>query len=79
MNNIINKNNKSINTDNKNINTNKNNYKYFPKNKDELKKIIEQEIEINGNNCNLNIIDTSRITDMSYLFWYSKFNGDINN
>ncbi len=60
-------------------------YKYFPKTKEELVEIIKAEVERKGWNCNLNHIDTSRITDMSYLFSsnrYSgydleKFNGDI--
>ena len=48
-----------------------------PKNKVELKKIIEETIKEQGNNCDLNFIDTSKITDMSYLFYNTKFNGDI--
>ena len=48
-----------------------------PKTKDELKKIIEDTIKEQGYNCNLNFIDTSEITDMSYLFSVSNFNGDI--
>ena len=48
-----------------------------PKTKDELKKIIEYTIKEQGYNCNLNFIDTSKITDMSRLFCGSKFNGDI--
>ena len=52
-------------------------YNYYPKTKDELKDIIDQRIESEGNECNLNDIDTSNITDMSYLFEYSDFNGDI--
>lgn len=48
-----------------------------PKNKLELQEIIEQEISIHGNNCDLNHIDTSLITDMSGLFCRSEFNGDI--
>ena len=48
-----------------------------PKTKDELKKIIEDTIKEQGNNCDLNFIDTSKITDMSMLFHRSKFNGDI--
>ena len=52
-------------------------YNYHPKTKDELKDIIKQKIESEGNECNLNDIDTSNITDMSNLFAYSEFNGDI--
>ena len=63
------------------------NFKYFlneadktavqPKNKVELMKIIKETIKEQGNNCDLNFIDTSKITDMSYLFYNTKFNGDI--
>ena len=49
----------------------------FPKTKDELKQMIKDEISKNGNECSLNHIDVSEITDMSYLFRESKFNGDI--
>jgi len=63
-------------------------YKYKPKNKEELVKTIKKEIyEVQGTPDNpnwqadLNCIDTSLITDMSYLFSYisklDKFNGDI--
>ena len=52
-------------------------YIYHPKTKDELKDIIKQRIESEGNECDLNDIDTSNITDMSNLFAYSRFNGDI--
>ena len=51
--------------------------KVQPKNRKELVKIIEDTIKKEGYNCNLNFIDTSLITDMSYLFSGSKFNGDI--
>ena len=51
----------------------------FPKTKDELKQMIKDEISENGNECSLNHIDVSEITDMSYLFRESKFNGDISN
>ena len=52
-------------------------YSCRPTNKDELKKIIDDRIEKEGPDCNLNDIDTSLITDMSYLFKYSNFTGDI--
>ena len=48
-----------------------------PKNKVELMKIIKDTIKEQGNNCDLNFIDTSKIIDMSYLFYNTKFNGDI--
>ena len=54
-----------------------NNYKYFPKSKDELKDIILKRIKHEGNEVDLNDIDVSKITDMSNLFEYSEFNGDI--
>ena len=52
-------------------------YIYHPKTRNELEDIINQRIESEGNECNLNDIDTSNITDMSYLFEDSEFNGDI--
>ena len=48
-----------------------------PKNKTELLKLIEERISKDGNECDLNDIDTSLITDMSDLFSGSKFNGNI--
>ena len=50
---------------------------YYPKTKEELKDIIKQRIESEGNDCNLNDIYTGNITNMSNLFEYSDFNGDI--
>ena len=52
-------------------------FKIQPKTKEELKQIIEDTIKEKGNECDLNFIDTSLITDMSYLFQHSNFNGDI--
>ena len=57
--------------------TTRNQYALFPKTKGELKEMIKKEIEKNGNECNLNHIDVSKITDMEDMFRGSKFNGDI--
>ena len=52
-------------------------YSYQPTCKDELEEIINKRVSKEGPNCNLNDIDTSLITDMSFLFYGSDFNGDI--
>ena len=52
-------------------------YTLFPKTKDELKQMIEDEISKKGINCSLNHIDVSEITDMTMMFYDSKFMGDI--
>ena len=52
-------------------------YSFKPRTKHELQSIISERIDKEGNECNLNDIDTSLITDMSELFADSKFNGDI--
>lgn len=52
-------------------------YTSFPKTKEELYDIVESEIKKNGNECSLNHIDVSKITDLSTLFCDSKFDGDI--
>ena len=55
-------------------------YNYHPKTKDELKQIIKERIKRKGPECDLNDIDVSNITDMSYLFCqFFRFNGDISN
>ena len=61
----------------KSKNKNNNNYKYFPKTKKELRDIIKKRTKQKGNEVNLNDIDISEITDMSYLFEGTNFNGDI--
>ena len=45
--------------------------------KKHLLSLILENIELNGKNCNLNHIDTSRITDMSWLFHNKDCNVDI--
>ncbi len=48
-----------------------------PKDRDNLIKIIKDTIEKEGNECDLNFIDVSEITDMNCVFAGSEFNGDI--
>ena len=50
-------------------------YNHHPKEK--LKDLIEELIKERGNEADLNDVDVSQITDMSYLFYKSNFNGDI--
>ena len=61
------------------LNVSKHTLTLFPKTKDELKQMIENEISKNGNECSLNHINVSKITDMSRLFSGSNFTGDISN
>ena len=48
-----------------------------PKDRIELKSIIKNYTKLSSNTCSLNWIDVSYITNMSSMFSYSKFNGDI--
>ena len=55
-------------------------YEYFPKTKQELRKNIQELLDKNIHD--FNCIDTSEITDMSNLFYNSKFeniNIDVSN
>jgi hypothetical protein len=45
--------------------------------KKHLLKLIKKEMRLNGPNCDLNHIDVSSVEDMSCIFSYSEFNGDI--
>ena len=56
-----------------------NSYKYHPKERKDLRKLIEQRIKEEGNEVDLNDIDVSEIIDMSRLFENLNFNGDISN
>jgi hypothetical protein len=47
------------------------------KDKQHLLKIIDEEIKLNGNDCDLNHIDISNLKELSYLFYMSSFNGEI--
>ena len=58
-------------------NRNKINYKYYPKTREELREIIKQRIEQEGDEVDLNDIDVLEITDMHGLFLDLDFNGDI--
>ena len=48
-----------------------------PKEKKELRDIIDKSIEILGFDADLNFIDTSLITNMASLFYKSVFNGNV--
>jgi surface protein len=60
-----------------NKNTKVQNYNYFPKDRKELRELIEKLIKERGFDADLNDIDVSEITDMHSLFLNSRFNGDI--
>ena len=45
--------------------------------KEHLQQLIKNEIKTHGNNCDLNHIDVSNVTNMSNMFYKSTFNGNI--
>jgi len=49
----------------------------YQANDKEIRPLVKVSIEIFGNNCNLNWIDTSNITNINNIFSFTKFNGDI--
>ena len=51
--------------------------KVIARDSEHLKQLIKETIEQEGPNCDLNFIDVSQVTDMSDLFSWSPFNGDI--
>lgn len=53
------------------------NPKIIAKNRRHLEKLIEQQIELHGDECDLNHIDVSNVESLRAVFYLSTFNGDI--
>jgi surface protein len=59
-------------TDDRNVDAQE--YKYFPKDREELGKYMKEIFDKDGNDGNFNIIDTSAITDFTNFFmWSSRY------
>ena len=52
-------------------------YKIKVQSKEDLRKLISKTIKEQGNTCDLNFIDVSELTDLSFTFRNSEFNGNI--
>ena len=52
-------------------------HKIIAENKEHLKELIKNEMNTYGQECDLNHINVSKVTDMSSLFYKSYFNGNI--
>ena len=47
------------------------------KDRDHLNALIEEKIKFHSNKFDLNHLDVSKVTDISYMFYSSEFNGDL--
>ena len=44
---------------------------------DNIKQVVEEQVELLGNEADLNHLDVNGVTNMKYVFSRSEFNGDI--
>ena len=61
----------------KNGKRHRNGYRIVDGGHDTLKKLIRKLVDTRGPECDLNDVDVSNVTDMSRMFVYSGFNGNI--
>ena len=52
-------------------------FTFQPQDNDEFEEVVLDALDRFGAHCDLNWIDTSKVTDMHKLFYESDFNGDI--